>query len=247
MCEKYSISELRNRIIQDDCIKVMKDLPDNSVDLILCDPPYLMNYRTNRRKNKNHRFCAPITNDDSPGFVNALIEQCYRKLKPNRALYMFCNDTHVDFFKQELEKWFNIRNLIVWIKNNHTAGDLEAAFGKRYEFIFLVNKGRSLFRGRRLTDIWSLDDSERKALNHDSRPKLHQNQKPIPLLKRCILLHSDPGDLILDPVCGSGSALIAAAELGRDYTGIEIEPEYVELAKRCLAQTTIELSFKERY
>ena len=247
MCEKYSISELRNRIIQDDCIKVMKDLPDNSVDLILCDPPYLMNYRTNRRKNKNHRFCAPITNDDSPGFVNALIEQCYRKLKPNRALYMFCNDTHVDFFKRELEKWFKIRNLIVWIKNNHTAGDLESALGKRYELIFLVNKGRARFRGKRLSDVWGADADERKALNHDSRPKLHQNQKPIPLLKRCILLHSDPGDLILDPVCGSGSALIAAAELGRDYIGIEIEPEYIELAKRCLAQTTIELSFKERY
>ena len=247
MCEKYDITKLRNQVILGDCFEVMKDLPDNSVDLILCDPPYLMNYRTNRRKNKSHRFCAPITNDDNPGFVNALIGQCYRVLKPNHALYMFCNDIQVDFFKQELEKQFNIRNLIIWIKNNHTAGDLEAAFGKRYEFIFLVNKGRARLRGKRLTNVWGVDREERRRLNSDDRPKLHQNQKPIPLLKQCISLLSDPGDLVFDPVCGSGSALIAAAELGRDYIGIEIETEYVEMAKRCLAQTTMELSLKERY
>ena len=85
-----------------------------------------------------------------------------------------------------------------------------------------------------ITDIWSLDDSERKALNHDNRPKLHQNQKPIPLLKLCVSLHSDPGDLVLDPVCGSVSSLLAAAELGWDYIGIEIEAEHFKQAKRGL-------------
>ena len=230
------IRKLGNRVFQGDCLEVMAKFPTDSVDLILCDPPYLMNYRTNRRKDKNHRFCAPIANDDNPKFIAALIGQCHRVLKPNRTMYMFCNDTHVDFFKQKLEKWFKIRNLIVWIKNNHTAGDLRSAFGKRYEFIFLANKGRSLFRGKRLTDVWGLDSEERRMLNSDDRPKLHQNQKPIPLLKRCILKHSNPGDLVLDPVCGSGSALIAAVELERDYIGIEIETGYVEQAQQVLAE-----------
>ena len=246
MCEKYDITKLRNRIIPGDCLEVMKDLPDNCIDLIICDPPYLMNYRTNRRKNRNHRFCMPIANDNNPEFIAALIGECHRVLKANRAMFMFCNDIQVDFFKQELEKQFNIRNLIIWIKNNHTAGDLEAAFGKRYEFIFLVNKGRARLRGKRLTNVWGVDREERRRLNSDDRPKLHQNQKPIPLLKQCISLLSDPGDLVFDPVCGSGSALIAAAELGRDFIGIEIEFEYVELARRNLASAMMEFSFEER-
>ena len=243
------LDRMRNRILQGDCLEALKDIPNDTIDLILCDPPYLMHYKTNRRKDKSHRFCASIINDDNPIFVSELINQCYRILKPNSAMYMFCNTTRVDFFKQELEREFHIRNLIVWIKNNHTAGDLEAAFGRRYEFIFLVNKGRALIRGKRLSDIWGLDSEERRALNCDDRPRLHQNQKPIPLFKRCILEHSDAGDLVLDPVCGSGSALIAAAELGRDFIGIELEADYVELANQFIAnykgRKNLQLQLKE--
>jgi len=234
MNNSIAFEKMRNRIIQGDCLELMNDIPDDAVDLILCDPPYLMRYKTNRRKNKSHRFCTPITNDNNPEFVSELIKQCCRVLKLNCAMYMFCNTAQVDFFKRELEKQFRIRNLIVRIKNNHTAGDLEAAFGRRYEFIFLVNKGRAPFRGKRLTDVWGADADERKALNRDNRPSLHQNQKPIPLLKRCIMSHSEAGDLVLDPVCGSGSALIAAAELGRDFIGIEIEADFAEQAKQYL-------------
>ena len=226
---------MRNRIIQGDCLELMNDIPNDAVDLILCDPPYLMRYKTNRRKDKSHRFCTPITNDDHPEFVSELIKQCYRVLKSNCAMYMFCNTAQVGFFKRELEKHFRIRNLIVWIKNNHTAGDLEAAFGRRYEFIFLVNKGRAPLRGKRLTDVWGFDSEERRILNADDRSRLHQNQKPISLLKRCIMSHSEAGDLVFDPVCGSGSALIAAAELGRDFIGFEIEAGYAEQAKQYLA------------
>ena len=58
-------------------------------------------------------------------------------------MYMFCNCDKVDFFKQELENaGFKIKNMIIWVKNNWTAGDLKAQFGKQYEIIFLVNKGR---------------------------------------------------------------------------------------------------------
>ena len=71
-------------------------------------------------------------------------------------MYMFCNFDKVDFFKQELQKYFTIKNMIVWVKNNWTMGDLEAQYGKQYELIFYVNKGRRKINGKRLTDVWEL-------------------------------------------------------------------------------------------
>lgn len=59
------------------------------------------------------------------------IKECYRVLKNNTAIYMFCSFDKVDFFKAEIEKYFDIKNIIIWKKNNHTAGDLEAQFGKQ--------------------------------------------------------------------------------------------------------------------
>lgn len=100
----------------------MKNIQDESVDLILTDPPYLINYKTNHRKDKAHKFCSTILNDNNYDLVRDYIKQCYRILKNNKAMYMFCNCDKVDFFKQELEKaGFKIKNMIIWVKNNWTA------------------------------------------------------------------------------------------------------------------------------
>lgn len=167
-----------------DCLELMKDIPDSSIDLIVTDPPYLIKYKTNYRKDKNHKFCSEILNDDNFDLISNYIKECYRILKENTAMYIFCNCDRVDYFKQELEKVnFKIKNMIIWVKNNWTAGDLKAQFGKQYEIIFLVNKGNCPFYGERLTDVWKFD---RVAGNN----QLHQNQKPLPLIKLCLLKHS---------------------------------------------------------
>ena len=114
-----------NQIIEGDCLEVMRDIPDKSVDLVVTDPPYLIEYKTNHRKDKNHDFCSTIQNDNNPELIKDYIAECYRIMKDNTAIYMFCSFDKVDFFKQELEKHFTIKNMIVWVKNNHTAGDLK--------------------------------------------------------------------------------------------------------------------------
>ena len=165
----------------DDCLNIMKQIDNESIDLIVTDPPYLIKYKTNRRKNKDHDFCSEILNDDNEQLIIDYIRECYRILKNNTAMYMFCNCDKVDFFKQELENaGFKIKNMIIWVKNNWTAGDLKAQFGKQYEIIFLVNKGRKCFNGKRITDVWMFDKISGKK-------QLHQNQKPVDLLKQCIL------------------------------------------------------------
>lgn len=213
-----------NTIYNMDCLEGMKYIPDNCIDLIVTDPPYLMNYKSGRRKDKAHDFCTPIQNDNNEQVISDAIKQMYRVLKNNSAMYIFCNSNKVDFFKQQLEKTgFTIKNMIIWKKNNHTAGDLQAQFGKQYEIIFLANKGRCIFNGKRITDIWEFD----KVVGKN---QLHQNQKPIDLLTRCIEYHSKENDVVLDCFMGSGSTAIACINTKRNYIGFEIDKNYHDIA-----------------
>lgn len=214
-------------IILGDCLEEMKGLQDNSIDLIVTDPPYLINYKTNYRINKDHRFTKPILNDNNPQLIKDVIEQSYRVMKDNSAMYMFCSADKVDFFKQELEKKFKIKNMIIWVKNNWTAGDLKGSYGRQYEIIFLVNKGRCIMNGKRITDIWKFDRVSGKT-------QLHQNQKPLELIKQCIEKHSQIGDLILDPFAGSGTTGVACKNLNRNYILIEKDEGYYNIIKERL-------------
>ena len=208
-----------------DCIEGMKSILDESIDLIVTDPPYLMKYKTNHRKNKDHKFCSEILGDDDLSLISNYIGECYRILKNNSACYMFCNSKKVDIFKSELERvGFNIKNMIIWVKNNHTAGDLVAQYGKKYEILFYVNKGRCPIRNGRLTDVWEFSRVSGKEL-------LHQNQKPIRLIKRCIEKSSDLNALVFDGFMGSGTTAIACLETGRHYIGYELDPDYFKIAQ----------------
>ena len=214
-------------------MNVLKEIKDNSIDLIVTDPPYLMNYKTNYRKDKTHKFCEVIKNDDDcdENVISKYIKESYRILKDNTAMYMFCNANKIDFFKSEIEKTgFKIKNIIVWVKNNHTAGDLQAQFGKKYEFIILANKGRAKFNGKRLTDVWCFDRISGKK-------QLHQNQKPIDLLKLMIEKHSCERDVIFDGFMGSGSTGVACINTNRRFIGIEIDEEYFNIAKERIENT----------
>ena len=213
-----------NKIYNGDCIVGMQSLSSCSIDLVVTDPPYLMKYKTNRRKDKSHRYCKEIAGDNDFELIEAYIKECYRVLKDNSAMYMFCNANQIAFFIETAkEAGFKLKNIIVWVKDEHTAGDLYAAFGKKYEFILLLNKGRRIFNGKRLTDVWSFS---RVPWQH----QIHQNQKPLALLEQCIEYHSDEGDVILDGFMGSGSTAIAARNLGRNFIGWEIDKEYYDVA-----------------
>lgn len=137
---------------------------------------------------------------------------------------MFCNSNKIEFFKSEIEKYFTIKNIIVWVKNNWTAGDLQAAFGKQYEFIILANKGRKKFNGKRLTDVWFFD-------RVNGKKQVHQNQKPIRLIEQCITCHSKENDTVLDMFMGSGTTGVACKNLNRNFIGIEKEEKYYKIAK----------------
>ncbi len=216
----------RNHIYHMDCIEGLKEMLRGGVkvDCIITDPPYLINYKTNNRKDKTHRFCKPIQNDNNPQLIIDLMPLLYEVLKDNAPLYMFCGSDKIDFFKQQVEKYFTIKNIIVWDKGNQTMGDLEAQFGKGYEFIIYANKGRAIFNpnAKRYSDVW--------RFNRVSSDKLiHQNQKPLDVLSRMINQHTKQDDLILDPFMGSCATAVAAHKLQRDYIGFEIDDYYYKV------------------
>lgn len=216
-----------NKIYNEDCLEGMKRIPDSSIDLIVTDPPYLVNYKTAYRKDKEHRFNNVILNDDNEDLIKEYIKECYRILKDDTAMYMFCSVSKVDFFKSELEKYFIVKNMIIWQKNNHTAGDLESAFGRKYEIAFLVNKGIKKFNGKRLTDIWTFN----RVVGNE---QIHQNQKPIELIEQCIEKHSDENDIIFDGFMGSGTTAVAAMNTNRRYIGFELDEYYYNVAMKRL-------------
>lgn len=227
-------------LIHADCLEHMATMEDESVDLIVTDPPYLMDYKTGRRNGKadkydvdqssvKHKFSTTIDGDNDPDLISKYIKECYRIMKPDTALYMFCNSNKVAFFVNELEKLFTIRNIIVWVKNNHTAGDLRYAFGKKHEFIILVNKGEAPFQGKRINDVWCFDKIVGKT-------QLHQNQKPLDLIKQCIEKHSVKGDIVFDGFGGSATTAMASRDLHRQYICIEKDEEYYNVAKERLSK-----------
>ena len=217
-----------NHIYNGDCVSGMRPLPDKCIDLVVTDPPYLMNYRTNRRKDKHHKFCREIKGDSDFGLIENYLKECYRVLKDDSAMYMFCNSNQIAFFIETAKDvGFKLKNIIIWVKDEHTSGDLKAAFGCQYEFILLLNKGRKFFKGHRITDVWKFDRVFWKR-------KLHQNQKPLALLERCIGYHSDESDVVLDGFMGSGSTAVAARNLGRNFIGWEIDKEYYDIATKRL-------------
>ena len=232
MAEKKLLGGIElNRIYQRDCIEGMRMIPDKSVDLIVTDPPYLMNYRSNRRV-ANDKFKHIANDKDSNELIADYIAECYRVLKDDTAIYMFCSWHHIEFFKTEFEKHFKLKNLIVWNKNVHGTGDLKGSYGPKHELILFGHKGRSLLREKRLPDV--IDCAKIPSLK-----LTHPTEKPTELLKIFIRNSSDKGDIVLDGFAGTGSTCVAAVETGRNFTAFEIETEYVTAANMRLDSLTI--------
>lgn len=207
-----------------DCVEFMSQLPDESIDMVLTDPPYGMAYKTGMRHDKGHRFTREIVGDRNLDAVERATPHIARLLKDDSACFMFCAWSKQDEVARMLEDCgLRVKNRIVWDKGQTTMGDLTGAFGFQYEVLMFAVKGRPQLRGKRHPDVW-------RHMKVSQDKLMHQNQKPVPLLERAILSMSDPGDTVLDPFMGSGSTGVACLDTGRDFVGCEIDDGYFEVA-----------------
>lgn len=210
------------KLAQGDCLELFSHVKNESIDLIVTDPPYLMNYQSHRRKD----VYKPIENDGLGGadLIKQFLKESYRVLKNDSAIYCFCSWHNVDLFKQEFEKYFKLKNILIWNKNNHGSGDLKGAYAPKYEMILYGHKGRSLFREKRIADVIDCAKISGAA-------SVHPTEKPVELLEIFIRNNSDTKAWVLDPFMGSGSTGVATIKNGRNFIGFELEKEYFEIAK----------------
>lgn len=211
-----------NKVHQLDCEEAIKSIPDNSIDLVITDPPYLMDYQSNRRT-VTEKFEKIANDKDSHELIRNIIKEYHRVLKDNTAIYMFCSWHHVDFFKQEFEKYFKLKNIIVWNKNNHGSGDLKGAYAPKHEFVLYGHKGRSIFREKRIPDVI---DCAKVNVNKMTHP----TEKPTELLDIFVRNSSDEGDIVLDCFSGTGATMVSALQNNRQFIGFELDENYVNIA-----------------
>ena len=204
---------------QGDCLELMKHIPDGSVDMILTDPPYGMSFVSGFRK---VAFNA-IANDSSLEWIDDLASELHRITKDDTAHYVFCSYHHIDKFKQAFERHFKIKNILTWVKNNTSMGDLKGDFAPKTEFILFMQKGRCLIRGKRDCNVLQYARTGNE---------LHPTQKPVDMLDFLISKFSDESMVICDPFMGSGSTGVAAKNTNRKFIGIELNQNYFEIAKK---------------
>ena len=211
------------KLYQGDCLEIMGGIKDKSVDLIVTDPPYLMDYQSNRRK-KEDRFDKIKNDKGNYMLIQDYLEECHRIMKDNTAIYCFCSWHNIDFFKNEFEKHFKLKNILVWNKNNHGTGDLKGSYAPKHEFILFGHKGRTLLREKRIADVIDCPKISSNKLTHPT-------EKPQDLLEIFIKQSSDEGSIIFDGFMGTGSCGIAAKKLNRKFVGIELDEKYFNIAK----------------
>lgn len=205
-------------LLHGDCLELMKDIPDGSVDMVLTDPPYGMSFQSDHRKNKYDK----IKGDSNLNWLDDFVNEIYRVSKPNTAHYVFCSFHHIDKFKQAIERKFKIKNILTWVKNNTSMGDLKGDFAPKTEFVIFFHKGRKLINGKRDSNVLEFKRTQNK---------LHPTQKPVDMLEFMIEKFSDESDTILDPFMGSGSTGVACLNTNRNFIGIELDETYFNLAK----------------
>lgn len=238
---------MENKIVKGDCLEELKSLPENSVDLIVTDPPYGIDFKSNH----SDRF-DKIENDDSLDFFEEFVKQSRRVLKDDTAFYCFTRfDVYPEMYRI-IDRYFEVKNHLVIPTTHFSMGDLNASYAQNYEsVIFALNGRREFNRVNMIRDEFvSRFDSRRDSNGFKNRlPALidfvdatefnldleHPTQKSVEPIEIFIRLHSDEGDIVLDPFCGSGTTCVAAKTNNRKYLGIELEEEYVDLARERLS------------
>lgn len=191
-------------------------MPDESVNAIITDPPYGINYVS--------QTGARIKNDKAP-FIWFLYD-AFRVLKSGGTLLCFTRwDVEQTFIDAMKLAGFQVKSEVIWDKVMHGMGDCKAQFAPTHENVVFAVKGKFSFPGKRPRDVVTYHKLA-------SGEMIHPTEKPVGLLTSLVNAVTKPGDLILDPFAGSGSTLVAAKKSGRRFIGVELDDEYYEKARR---------------
>jgi len=242
------------KVLEGDCIKYLNEGAISNIHLTFLDPPY--------RQGKDYRFFddnQPAWKYWS--WLEEILHKVYEVTVEGGAIYFMQREKNALQVLRVLRKTsWKFQNLIVW-KKKTSAVPCNAKFSKQYQILAYATKGAKprIFNKLRidlpplpehkyerengvyLTDVW--DDIREltsgyfagdEAIRDSEGNRVHIQQSPVALLLRIVLSSTLPGDTVLDPLAGTGTALVVAYQLGRKSIGIEIDPNYIEIIKKRL-------------
>jgi site-specific DNA-methyltransferase (adenine-specific) len=199
-----------------DCREVTRDLPSESVNLVLTDPPYGMNYDSGYSGATVHldgtRLCLRMYRE--------LLPLVSRVMADGSHFYWFTRwDVWPDAYDC-IAPHIPVRNALVWDKGHPGMGNLQV-YGYSFEMAVFAAKGKRALNGGRPNSVFPV-----KPVPHAHR--VHPTEKPAALVEDWIRRSSFTGEVVFDPFAGGGSTLLAAAKWGRRAVGIEIDERYCE-------------------
>lgn len=222
------MTEKNCELILGDCLQKMKQMPNNSVDLVLTDPPFGISKKSNihTMKDRLRRTGIDFGNWDKKIFIKKALPEFERILKPRGAMLCFYDQLKLE----DLTKVLNPRRCIYWKKTNPMPMIQNPFPLSAVECMLYSTKSKTGTYNGKGEHNWFECKSplpfERK----------HPTQKPIELIEWLIRLFSNEKDLIFDPFMGSGTTGVAALKLQRRFIGIEISPEYFKIAKKRISE-----------
>tara|TARA_R110002020_G_scaffold148749_1_gene324766 strand:+ start:56 stop:1168 length:1113 start_codon:yes stop_codon:yes gene_type:complete len=219
--KKIIIKNHTPKIYLGDSNEVLGEVEDKSIDLLLSDPPYGMNFKSGwskKEKIKNDGLNETIT------LLDNVLEKTKNKLKDDAQFYLFGNIKYLEYIKPIISKHLNIKDILIWDRCVIGMGDLNS-YGNSYDIIYFgYNKVWKNLNGIR----------ERNVLKYERvvpNEMQHPTEKPRELLEYLIKKSTSENEIVLDPFAGGGSTLLASSNTNRKSIGIELEKKYYDLIK----------------
>lgn len=227
-----------------DSLNLLKEFPNNSIDLFFADPPYFLS--NNGITNSGGKMVSVnkggwdildgLTVDE---FNYLFLKEAKRIIKPTGSIWVSGTMHNIYSIGYQMQRLgLRILNNVTWQKTNpppnlsckmfthSTETILWAAKDKKSKYIYNYALMKEENGGKQMKDVWSYSLTKKS----EKRFGKHPTQKPLDLMRRIIKSSSNEGDLILDPFMGSGTTGVAALELKRKFIGIDIEKEFIELS-----------------
>ena len=251
--KEVSEEQIKNKVINADVFSTLDFLPSDFVDLLFIDPPY------NLYKKFNSREFKEMEVDNYEKWIDSWLSKTIRLLTKNASVYICADWRSSNAVYNSAKKYFNIQNRITWerekgrgsktnwknctediwfctLSDNYTFNLQDVKIKRKVLAPYKINGKPKDWEGNfRIThpsNIWTDITVPFWSMSENTD---HPTQKPEKLLAKIILASSNKGDFVFDPFAGSGTTLVTAKKLGRNFAGIEIDEYYC-----CLAQKRIE-------
>lgn len=215
----------------DDNLNVLRNLPDNSVDLIFCD----ILYNTGRTFEYYVDKLGEAT--EAMEWYEPRLKEMWRVVKDTGAVYLHCNYRLIHYLRVELDKVFGIdafRNEIIWKQEGWGNFSDKHLQSSHENMLFYAKENHRINQeiADKYSDVWCVDALNQYDKNHERVG--YDGQKPLEYVERVIEISSNKGDLVADFFLGSGTTAVAADKLGRRFIGCDINPKSIEITRQRL-------------